>query len=99
LAGRCDRPALSDEWVRHFGTLLDFFSLEMSAEQLPTRIIAERTALASSAMRRGDIKSAINVTNNHHINGAADPRISDEDGLRSFSPLPLCGPSRPLCAR
>ncbi|HEY9548072.1 MAG TPA: replicative DNA helicase, partial [Kiloniellaceae bacterium] len=32
-----------------------FFSLEMSAEQLASRVIAERTGVRSDAMRRGDI--------------------------------------------
>jgi replicative DNA helicase len=32
-----------------------FFSLEMSAEQLASRIIAERTGVRSDSMRRGDI--------------------------------------------
>lgn len=35
-----------------------FFSLEMSAEQLATRIIAERTGIPSNKMRRGDITEA-----------------------------------------
>src|SRR3546814_2293920 len=33
-----------------------FFSLEMSAEQLAGRVIAERTGVRSDAMRRGDIQ-------------------------------------------
>ncbi|MEO3429639.1 replicative DNA helicase [Pelagibius sp. CAU 1746] len=33
-----------------------FFSLEMSAEQLASRIIAERTGVRSDSMRRGDIR-------------------------------------------
>ncbi|MEQ8354110.1 MAG: replicative DNA helicase [Kiloniellaceae bacterium] len=33
-----------------------FFSLEMSAEQLASRIISERTSVRSDAMRRGDIR-------------------------------------------
>jgi replicative DNA helicase len=37
------------------GGIVGFFSLEMSAEQLATRIIAEQTGIASSRMRRGDI--------------------------------------------
>jgi replicative DNA helicase len=38
------------------GGIVGFFSLEMSAEQLATRIIAEQTGISSSRMRRGDIK-------------------------------------------
>jgi len=33
-----------------------FFSLEMSAEQLASRVIAERTGVRSDSMRRGDIQ-------------------------------------------
>jgi replicative DNA helicase len=40
------------------GGIVGFFSLEMSAEQLATRIISEQTEISSSAMRRGDISSA-----------------------------------------
>src|SRR3546814_3140385 len=36
--------------------LVAFFSLEMSAEQLAGRVIAERTGVRSDAMRRGDIQ-------------------------------------------
>ena len=38
------------------GGVVGFFSLEMSAEQLATRIIAEQTGISSSRMRRGDIE-------------------------------------------
>jgi replicative DNA helicase len=37
------------------GGIVGFFSLEMSAEQLATRIIAERTEVPSSTIRRGGI--------------------------------------------
>jgi replicative DNA helicase len=37
------------------GGRVGFFSLEMSAEQLATRIIAERTEIPSSTIRRGSI--------------------------------------------
>src|SRR6476661_1565637 len=37
------------------GGRVGFFSLEMSAEQLATRIIAERTEIPSSSIRRGSI--------------------------------------------
>ncbi len=37
------------------GGIVGFFSLEMSAEQLATRIIAEQTAIPSSTIRRGGI--------------------------------------------
>jgi replicative DNA helicase len=38
------------------GGIVGFFSLEMSAEQLATRIIAEQSGVPSSAIRRGDIR-------------------------------------------
>lgn len=37
------------------GGVVGFFSLEMSAEQLATRIISEQTEVSSSKIRRGDI--------------------------------------------
>ena len=40
------------------GGVVAFFSLEMSAEQLATRIIAERTGIPSSHIRRGGITEA-----------------------------------------
>ena len=40
------------------GGVVGFFSLEMSAEQLATRIIAEQAEISSSAIRRGSITEA-----------------------------------------
>jgi replicative DNA helicase len=40
------------------GGIVGFFSLEMSAEQLATRIIAEQTGIASYRIRRGEIESS-----------------------------------------
>jgi replicative DNA helicase len=40
------------------GGIVGFFSLEMSAEQLATRILAEQTQISSSKIRRGDITEA-----------------------------------------
>ena len=40
------------------GGIVGFFSLEMSAEQLATRIIAEQTSIPSSQIRRGGISEA-----------------------------------------
>lgn len=37
------------------GSVVGFFSLEMSAEQLATRMLAEQSAISSSNIRRGDI--------------------------------------------
>ena len=40
------------------GGVVGFFSCEMSAEQLATRIVAERTGISSSNIRRGGISEA-----------------------------------------
>ncbi|NKB54245.1 MAG: replicative DNA helicase [Rhizobiaceae bacterium] len=40
------------------GGVVGFFSLEMAAEQLATRIIAEQTEISSSKIRRGEINEA-----------------------------------------
>src|ERR1700744_2038232 len=40
------------------GGIVGFFSCEMSAEQLATRILAEQTSIASSSIRRGGITEA-----------------------------------------
>ncbi|MBX6328983.1 MAG: replicative DNA helicase [Pseudolabrys sp.] len=40
------------------GGIVGFFSLEMSAEQLATRIIAEQTGIPSNQIRRGNISEA-----------------------------------------
>src|SRR5205085_5518293 len=40
------------------GGIVGFFSLEMSAEQLATRIISEQTGIPSNKIRRGDIEEA-----------------------------------------
>ena len=47
------RPDGSLETVN--GGIVGFFSLEMSAEQLATRIIAEQSGVASYKIRRGDV--------------------------------------------
>ncbi|MDP6345711.1 MAG: replicative DNA helicase [Alphaproteobacteria bacterium] len=39
------------------GAVVAFFSLEMSAEQLATRLLAERAAISSEKIRRGDISA------------------------------------------
>ena len=38
------------------GAKVAFFSLEMSAEQLATRIISEHTGISSDRIRRGDVR-------------------------------------------
>ncbi len=49
------------------GGVVGFFSLEMSSEQLATRIIAEQSGVASYKIRRGDITDE----DFHHITDAA----------------------------
>ena len=70
------------------GGIVGFFSLEMSAEQLATRIIAEQSGVASSKIRRGDI------TDNefHRISDAARemqtiPFFIDQSGGISIAQL------------
>jgi replicative DNA helicase len=50
------RPDGSIETVT--GGIVGFFSLEMSAEQLATRILSEQTEIPSSRIRRGDISES-----------------------------------------
>jgi replicative DNA helicase len=50
---------LADGSIRaKMGGRVGFFSLEMSAEQLATRIISEQSEVSSSRIRRGDINEA-----------------------------------------
>ncbi|WP_455477438.1 replicative DNA helicase [Bartonella sp. B41] len=44
-----------DSSIKNEGGIVGFFSLEMSSEQLATRIISEQTELSSSDLRRGNI--------------------------------------------
>ncbi|HEY1942196.1 MAG TPA: replicative DNA helicase [Roseiarcus sp.] len=55
------RPDGSLETVE--GGIVGFFSLEMSAEQLATRIIAEQSGVSSHKIRRGDITES----DFHHV--------------------------------
>ncbi|VTZ50841.1 Replicative DNA helicase [Methylocella tundrae] len=50
------RPDGTPETIN--GGIVGFFSLEMSAEQLATRVIAEQAAVASYKIRRGDISES-----------------------------------------
>ncbi|WP_375618483.1 replicative DNA helicase [Bartonella sp. AC134YNZD] len=52
IANACNRDASTQE---NEGGIVGFFSLEMSTEQLATRIISEQTEISSSDMRRGNI--------------------------------------------
>ena len=57
------------------GGIVGFFSLEMSAEQLATRIIAEQSGVASYKIRRGDITEG----DFHHV----------ADAVREMQQIPL----------
>ena len=47
------RPDLAPDDTGHDGAVVGFFSLEMSAEQLATRIISEQAGIPSEKIRRG----------------------------------------------
>ncbi len=70
------------------GGIVGFFSLEMSAEQLATRIIAEQSGVASYKIRRGDIHDS----EFHRISEAARemqtmPLFIDQTGGISIAQL------------
>ncbi|GAA5111342.1 replicative DNA helicase [Bartonella jaculi] len=52
IANACKRDSSTQE---NEGGIVGFFSLEMSTEQLATRIISEQTEISSSDIRRGSI--------------------------------------------
>src|SRR5665213_1936893 len=55
-AARAFKEVLQDgRKVTEDGAVVGFFSLEMSAEQLATRILSEESAVASDRIRRGDV--------------------------------------------
>src|SRR5260370_16401247 len=76
------------------GGIVGFFSLEMSAEQLATRIIAEQTGIPSSTIRRGGIheldfeKIKDVATELQHL-----PFFIDETGGLTLRPAPTRPPS------
>jgi replicative DNA helicase len=53
-----ERPDLGPNDPAHDGAVVGFFSLEMSAEQLATRIMSEQAGIASEKIRRGMIDEA-----------------------------------------
>ena len=70
------------------GGIVGFFSCEMSAEQLATRILAEQTSIASSNIRRGGItESDFEKIRNHKIELEHLPLYVDETGGLSISQL------------
>lgn len=70
------------------GGIVGFFSCEMSAEQLATRIIAERTAIPSSMIRRGGItEQDFEKIRDYSIELQSLPFYVDETGGLSISQL------------
>jgi replicative DNA helicase len=70
------------------GGVVGFFSCEMSAEQLATRIIAERTGISSSLIRRGGIsENDFDKIRDHSVELQSLPFYVDETGGLSISQL------------
>jgi replicative DNA helicase len=70
------------------GGIVGFFSLEMSAEQLATRIIAEQTGIPSNQIRRGGISEAdFERIKDHSIELQGLPFFVDETGGLSVAQL------------
>jgi replicative DNA helicase len=70
------------------GGIVGFFSCEMSAEQLATRILAEQTGIASSTIRRGGItQTEFDKIRDHTIELEHLPLFVDETGGLSISQL------------
>src|SRR6476646_10297092 len=70
------------------GGVVGFFSCEMSAEQLATRILAEQTNIASSMIRRGGISEAdFEKIRDYSIELQSLPLYVDETGGLSISQL------------
>ena len=70
------------------GGIVGFFSCEMSAEQLATRILAEQTGIASSMIRRGGISEAdFEKIRDYSIELQSLPLYVDETGGLSISQL------------
>jgi replicative DNA helicase len=70
------------------GGIVGFFSCEMSAEQLATRILAEQTGISSSLIRRGGINQAeFDKIRDYTIELQHLPLFVDETGGLSISQL------------
>ncbi|MGH6981690.1 MAG: replicative DNA helicase [Stellaceae bacterium] len=59
-AARAYRPGKSPDGrtIAEDGGVVGFFSLEMSAEQLATRVLSEQSGVSSDRIRRGDVSGA-----------------------------------------
>jgi len=70
------------------GGIVGFFSCEMSAEQLATRILAEQTGISSSSIRRGGITERdFDKIRDYSIELQSLPLYVDETGGLSISQL------------
>jgi replicative DNA helicase len=70
------------------GGIVGFFSLEMSAEQLATRIISEQTEIPSNQIRRGNINEAdFEKIKDYSIELQGLPLFVDETGGLSVAQL------------
>jgi len=70
------------------GGIVGFFSLEMSAEQLATRIIAEQSGVPSSKIRRGDFTDAdFHIFTQAMIDMQSIPFYIDQSGGISIAQL------------
>jgi replicative DNA helicase len=70
------------------GGRVGFFSLEMSAEQLATRILSEQTEISSSRIRRGEITQAdFEIIKDKSIEIQHLPLFIDETGGLSIAQL------------
>src|SRR6476661_2965791 len=87
---RAHRDELQPDGTRKTvnGGIVGFFSCEMSAEQLATRILAEQTGIASSTIRRGGISETdFEKIRNYSIELQSLPLFVDETGGLSISQL------------
>jgi replicative DNA helicase len=87
---RAHRDELQPDGTRKTinGGVVGFFSCEMSAEQLATRVLAEQTGIPSSTIRRGGITAdEFEIIKNHAIELEHLPLFIDETGGLSISQL------------
>ena len=81
-------PRPDGQLLQSNGGIVGFFSLEMSAEQLATRIIAEQTGIPSSQIRRGGIsESDFEKIKDYSIELQNIPLYVDETGGLSVAQL------------
>lgn len=71
------------------GAVVGFFSLEMSSEQLATRILAEQTEISSEKLRRGDVSDEEFVDRLVPVSQALSeiPLLIDDTGALSIATL------------